>query len=559
MSNTTIKNIYEKIHNAQQPTNSTTTNNKIPNDLFTTEDYHSISDYITHKFAETAQIFSKFSYEDFYQFILISEYKDYKENELVMHKDTPCDKYMFILYGDMDFFEKDEISDSNMLIKTISAGKIYGHLVKEKYNYCLRARTKISIITVNKEKFDNLIKDINKVKNSNKFQFIKKFFPKIRLYSDDIINNILQFFDRVKYKQFSKILVKDDYNEYIYLIISGKIGYCRRPKSLFTPGINDDKEDFYENLLFENDYIVLEKLQRGDLIGINSALKRQKNFYTAITLEENTEVYRISKGNVLFYFGGSSGILPVALKSLGELQDMSAQLKIEYLKKLNIFEEDIVNNINNNFGLIFPEKKIMNNKYNQNFSIIDENSIKNNLFEAWKSLDNLKKEVSDLKNKLLGGPIKINKNSTTNDGEKTIKDFTQITGDATNRVVSRKLNMGLNTKQLKGLNKLNMFCGIKDSGEDNLKKVAGIASKNEGGGKNKLMSFIRNDDSVSTSLESYSEMKNKESKEQENKKMEKNNDNNLNEDKNKKDEEKKVEKPKFQRPKHSLRNLRGEI
>ena len=559
MSNNTIKNIYEKLHNIQQSATSTTSINQISKDLFTDGDYQSASDYITLKFPETSQIFSKFSYEDFYKFILLSEYKEYKENELIMHIDAPCDSYMFILYGDMNFFEKEEISDSNMLIKTISAGKIYGHLVKEKYKYCLRARTKMSIIIINKEKFDNLIKDINKVKNSNKFQFIKKFFPKIRLYSDDIINNILQFFERVKYKQHSKILVKDDYNEYIYLIISGKIGYCRRPKSLFIPGRDDNKEDFYENLLFRNDYIILEKLQRGDLVGIDSALKREKNFYTAVTLEENTEVYRISKGNVLFYFGGSSGILPVALKSLGELQDMSAQLKIEYLKKLNIFEEDIVNNINNNFGLIFPEKKIMNNKYNQNFSIIDENSIKNNLFEAWKSLDNLKKEVSDLKNKLLGGSIKQNKNTNINDSEKTLKDFTQITGDATNRVVSRKLNMGLNTKQLRSLDKLNMFCGIKDNGEDNLKKVAGIASKTEGGGKSKLMSFIRNDDSASTSLESYSEIKNKESKEQENKKVENNNINGNVLNGAKKDEEKKVDKPKFQRPKHSLRNLRGEI
>ena len=155
MSYTRIKAIYEKIKSVKKPKNSIESE-KLDSNSFIQEDYNLLSDFLIHKFPETSSIFSKFSKEDFYKFILLSEYKDYKENELVMSKDVPCEAYMFILYGDINFFEKEESSASNMLIKTISAGKVYGHLIKEKYNYYIRARTNIAIILIIKEKLTTL-------------------------------------------------------------------------------------------------------------------------------------------------------------------------------------------------------------------------------------------------------------------------------------------------------------------------------------------------------------------------------------------------------------------
>ena len=67
--------------------------------------------------------------------------------------------------------------------------------------------------------------------------------------------------------------------------------------------------------------------------------------------------------------------------------------------------------------------------------------------------------------------------------------------------------MGLNSNQLKSLDKLNMLCGVKKNGEENIKKVANITSKLEGGGRSKLMSFMRNDDSINT-LEGFSKRAN---------------------------------------------------
>ena len=569
MSLSSIKELYQKIKNPEgnqgnsvensenNNTNANTGNkfsfNKSRKSL-SPENYRLIADYMVQKFQETREIFFKFNSEDYYSFIEESNFVEYNEKDLMFEKNTPCDSYLFILHGDIDFF--DSLEENSTLIKTISAGKVYGHLIKEKYKYFIKARSNISLISIKKKDLDDLITNINKLKNANKFKFIKKFFPKIRVYSDDIINSVLQYFERVKFNKHSKIILKDEYNDYIYLIIKGQIAFCARPKTLFhmdkidKSKINDELINEVNSNILNNDYIIIDKFSRGDVFGINTALKGQKSLCTIVTLTENVEVYRIVKGNLLFYFGGSSGILPVSLKALGDLQNDSCLLKIEYFKSIDFSKKEIQNLLKEKFTLMFDGKeKLSKNKKikkNENYFIIDENSINNNLFEAWKSFENLGNKISDFKAKLLGGnkPSKKKnifgetieeKKDSSSKGE---KDFSQITGDATNRVVSRRLNMGLNTNQLRSLDKLNMFCGVKKSGEEEIKKVANITSKVEGGGRSKLMSFMRNDDGLTT-LEGFSKMANEKDKKKQEEEAQKNE--NEKKEEAKKEEEKKEE------------------
>ena len=520
MSLSLIKELWSKTKN--QETNIDINEDQEHNKSISTSDYKFISDYLTQKLIEVKNIFSKFNAEDYYSFIENSNFKEYLEKEIIYSKNTKCESYLFILHGDIDFFDKKEDSNENILIKTISAGKVYGHLVKENYKYNLITRTNISIIEINKKIFDDLIVSINKIKNKNKFQFIKKFFPKIRIFSDDIINSVLQYFDREKYNIHSKIILKDEYNEYIYLIITGKIGFCLRPKLIFDSNDLNNNND-----ILNKDYIILEFLSKGEIFGINSALKSQKNFYTVITLSDNVEVYRISKGNLLFYFGGNNGILPINLKALGDLQDESCRIKIDYLKKFDINNNKEVNDsLINKFTLTLndDERLVRNKKIkkNENYFIIDEDMIKNNLFEAWKSCENLGNKISEFKSKLLGGKTsnkdnKIFEKEETKDknsSSNSLKDFSSLKGDATNRVVSRKLNLGLNMNQLKSLDKLNMYSGAKKNGEESIKKLVDINNKLEGGGKNKLMSFMQNEKDNNT-LEEFSKKANEKNKESE--------------------------------------------
>ena len=530
MSLSSIKELWQKIKNpTENPENSELSQNKTTNsqkNSITPEDYRLIFDYMCQKFVETKEIFSKFNAEDFYLFIEDSEFLEYSEKDLIFSKGSPSEDYLFILHGDIDFFDnRPGVSEEkNILIKTISAGKVYGQSIKEKYKYDLRARTNISILSIKKKTFDDLIIKINKLKNVNKFKFIKKFFPKIRLYSDDIINNVLQNFERVKFNKHSKIFLKDEYNEYIYLIIKGQIAFGLRPKGLFNMDkidkslINDDLIEEVNTNLYKNDYILIDKLGRGDVFGISSALKGQKCFYTAVTLTDNVEVYRIVKGNILFYFGGSGGILPIALKALGSLQDNSCKLKKDYLKSIDFTKKEVQSLIKEKFALIFDkDEKLSKNKKikkDENYFIIDENQIKNNLFEAWKSFENFGSKINEFKSKLLGDKKSTKKKNIfgeeigeKEDSSKKTKDFGKVSGDATNRVVSRRLNMGLNSNQIKSLDKLNMFCGVNKNGEENIKKVANITSKLEGGARSKLMSFMQNDDGINT-LEGFSKRAN---------------------------------------------------
>ena len=532
--------------NEEQEKNIISSNNtnKSENNFLSSKDYKLIFDYLSQKFPEVREIFSKFNAEDFFMFIEKSDFKEYRINETIYEKNSVCDEYLFILYGDIDFFDIKDDTKEKILIKTISAGKVYGHMVKEKYKYNLISRTNISLISINKKSFDDLIININKIKNANKFNFLKKFFPKIRIFSDDIISNVLQYFDRVKFNIHSKIILKDEYNEYIYLLIKGQIGLCIRPKLIFNSE---------QNLLINNDYIILEQLSKGDLFGINSALKGQKNLYTVITLSDDVEVYRITKGNLLFYFGGNNGTLPLNLKTLGDLQDESCIMKMNYLKKCFMDNIDYIKEllVNKKYALFFDsnEKLIKNKKIkkNENYFIINEDSIKNNLFEAWKTCENLGNKITEFKQKLLGGKTTNKKNNILEEenninklnSSDNLKDFSSIRGDATNRVVSRKLNLGLNMNQIKSLNKLNMYSGAKEkNGEENIKKLADINFKLEGGAKNKLMSFMRNDNNNNKTEEL--------SKENENK------DEIINKDKDK--DKDKSEKPK--RVKNSLKKLR---
>ena len=545
MSLPEIKKLWEKINNINQSPN---TSNLKRDYSLSKEEFTKISDFFCSKFNETREIFSKFNEKDYFKFIKNSSFLEFNENNSIFQKNTSCSDYIFILFGDIDFF------DNDTLVKTISAGKVYGHMVKDNYKYDIKSRSKVEIVLINKKIFDDLITNINKEKSAHKFKFIKKFFPNIRLYSDEIIQNILKFFELIKFDRHSKIFLKDEYNEYIYLIVKGQIAFCVRPKLIFISDKNENNEALSENIMniYKNDYIIIEKMSRGDVFGINSALKGQKNLYTAVILNENAEIYRISKGNILFYFGGSGGILPLALKALGDLQEQSFHNKIDYLKSLNMNDKEIQILLSSIYFLSFDEnEKLSKNKKSKqgdNYFLIDENPIINNLFEAWKTMEDLGNKLSEIKLKLLGNNPNIQKSKTEeikfSTSSNEIKDFTKVSGDATNRIVGRKINFGMN--KIKSLDKLNMICGIKKTEEENLKKVENINSKLDGGTKNKLMSFMKNDDNL-TDISNNNSMENKTCKNDENEKN--------NETTNSKENATKEKKPK--RVKNRLKSLQG--
>ena len=74
--------------NEEQEKNIISSNNtnKSENNFLSSKDYKLIFDYLSQKFPEVREIFSKFNAEDFFMFIEKSDFKEYRLNETIYEK-----------------------------------------------------------------------------------------------------------------------------------------------------------------------------------------------------------------------------------------------------------------------------------------------------------------------------------------------------------------------------------------------------------------------------------------------------------------------------------------
>jgi len=200
-------------------------------------------------------------------------------------------------------------------------------------------------------------------------------------------------------------------------------------------------------------HIVLEKFKRGDIFGIYSALKHQKNNYSATVLSERVSTYKIAKAHILLYFGGSSGTLPNALKGIDTVQQNCLKDKVDHLTRsdeLKIFDFLSLKEEN-------VDPKVM----------VDESQINNYLKDAWKEVENLGSKVQNFKTNLFSKQIvkeEAPSNVVNKIKEKDVdfKDHSKVMGFGTNRVVSNKLNKtNLSASQQKGMSMLKSICDVK--------------------------------------------------------------------------------------------------
>ena len=424
-------------------------NNK---NIFPLSDFCIISNFFISNFEETSKIFSKFSHQNFFSFIYLSNISIYNQGTRIFSKEEICNTYNFILNGDIDLFsEEKDIEIKSKLTK----GNIYGHLIKDKYDFYGKAKTDVVIVHIIKTKFDKLIIAINENIKTFKSNFIQKFFPKIRTFTGDILIKILSYFERIKYKKFDIILNKNNFNDNIYLIISGEIGFCINSKDILNTNNNSS-------------YIILEKLLKGDIIGINSALDGIKNKYNCIILSEEAEFYKISKGDLLYYFNKKdfyNDELILSIKAIGDLQNIAIENKINYLKN-NSKNIELINKF------IINIEKEKGKEINMNYKIVYEDPIDNILYKKW---SNIKLGLDELKNKLIGQKKKrIDDNKTNNLDNESIKNINNLNKNknllSMYKITTSRLNLKLNSNQINSLNKFNGICGIKNNNYNNINK-----------------------------------------------------------------------------------------
>lgn len=271
------------------------------------------------------------------------------------------------------------------MIKTISSGTLFGQKVKQNYNQFAFAKTGLHLIQIDKKTFDSLIEETNERKANQKNYFLKKFFPKLRMYSDDILKSMKNYFIREEYGKYTKIITDGDYDEFVYIVLSGNLAIVKSIER-----IKNLKDKLMTNNELKNKrYVVLDELSKGDVFGIYSAIKHHKNNHTVIVTSEKAEVYKIMKAHCLLYFGGYFGTIPEALKGADCIQQNNLLNKLNFMDRLDL---------NKILSLKYIDETSKN--FENRRKIVDESEINNNLKDAWKELENLSSKLSDFKSNL---------------------------------------------------------------------------------------------------------------------------------------------------------------
>jgi hypothetical protein len=153
-------------------------------------------------------------------------------------------------------------------------------------------------------------------------------------------------------------------------------------------------------LYWKNSVNYILTQERGDVFGIYSALKHQKNNYTAEVISSKASIYKIAKAHLLLYFGGSSGTLPNTLKGLDTVQQNSLRDKIEFLSSPSLENIDSISR--------FDFKRFKEDSSIESKILVDESQITNFLKDAWKELENMESKVANFKTAMLKGPAAKN-------------------------------------------------------------------------------------------------------------------------------------------------------
>ncbi len=193
------------------------------------------------------------------------------------------------------------------------------------------------------------------------------------------------YFIREEYGKFTKVILDGDYDEHVYIIISGSFSVVKSIEKIK----NLKQKLISNNELKDKRYVVLDELYIGDVFGIYSAIKHHKNNHTVIVTSEKAEVYKIMKAHLLLYFGGYFGTIPEALKGIDCIQQNNL------FNKLNLIERADFHKLISLKYIDDSSKNYVNQK-----KVVDESEIINHIKDAWKELENLSIKISDFKTNL---------------------------------------------------------------------------------------------------------------------------------------------------------------
>lgn len=191
---------------------------------------YNLKSFFQHKFSEVQEIFKQIDNKGILD--LFNEFKVdiYSDKSLIFSKGEPCSHYYFLMFGDITIYSEEIGNSIAKLLKTISGGTIFGHKVKDIFNYYAYANSsQVMVLSISKEIFNRLMDELKDRAVEKKQILLKKYIPGLRTKTEDIYSNMKDRFMKLEYPQGSKILVDGEYEEYVFLVISGE---CSAIKSI---------------------------------------------------------------------------------------------------------------------------------------------------------------------------------------------------------------------------------------------------------------------------------------------------------------------------------------
>lgn len=213
-----------------------------------------LKDFFSEKFTECKGIFNGLDSKAFMTFLEKSELTIFNEKDTVFTKGDECNHYYFLLFGDIMLYSEAKGDPSSKLLKTISGGLVFGHKVKDKLQYYAYALTPtVQLLRILKKDLDEIIDLMNDKKAKSKIQFLKKYFPKFRLQSDESIKSLKEYFFRFEYTKGMKLFIDGEFDEYVYIILQGTCAAVKKVKR-----IQGLKEMLLEKLIPDKTQVILE-------------------------------------------------------------------------------------------------------------------------------------------------------------------------------------------------------------------------------------------------------------------------------------------------------------
>lgn len=216
-----------------------------------------LKSFFASKFTECEAIFNQIDSDGLIELVDKADYSIVEEGKTVFVKGDVCEKYYFLVFGDVSLYSDSKGLPSSKFLKTISGGIVFGHKVVDKFQYFAYTVNHVHIFSIKKDVFDKLIDDVIDRTIKRKIQFLKKFMPNIRSQNEEVISKLKDRFVKLEYSKGSKLIVDGEYDEFIYLIISGE---CLGLKSIKK--VRGLKEILSGNGLESKTHFVLEKYSK---------------------------------------------------------------------------------------------------------------------------------------------------------------------------------------------------------------------------------------------------------------------------------------------------------